>query len=112
MRAYFTRRSNSTMTDTQHHRLIVLGSGPAGYTAAFKPIATLAAFRLEKIHGKIKKALKTPSKLDAYSLAHLSEARKRIEKALDADYVYNASDMSGGGGGFLFLMKDTENENP
>ncbi|HCD28439.1 MAG TPA: thioredoxin-disulfide reductase, partial [Gammaproteobacteria bacterium] len=22
------------MTDTQHHRLIVLGSGPAGYTAA------------------------------------------------------------------------------
>ena len=34
MRAYFTRRSNSTMTDTQHHRLIVLGSGPAGYTAA------------------------------------------------------------------------------
>ena len=22
------------MTDTQHHRLIILGSGPAGYTAA------------------------------------------------------------------------------
>ena len=36
--------------------------------------------------------------LDAYTKAHLQEASVRIEKALDADYIYNAEDMSGGGG--------------
>jgi thioredoxin reductase (NADPH) len=27
-------RSNDSMSDTRHHRLLILGSGPAGYTAA------------------------------------------------------------------------------
>ena len=36
-----------------------------------------------------------------YTLAHLSEAKVRIEKALDASYVYNAG---GAGGGMSYLM--------
>ena len=89
-------------------RLIDLTMPDAGYTAAYKPIATLAAFQLNRIQDKIENAIKTPSKLDAYSLAHLSEAKKRIEKALDADYIYNADDLGGGGGGFFILFQDPE----
>ena len=87
-------------------RLIDLTMEEDSYNAASKPIRTLAAHRLSKLEGKIKKALKTPSKLDAYTLAHLSEAKNRIEKALDADYIYNAGSMGGGGGGLLFFLKE------
>ena len=43
---------------------------------------------------------------DPYSAAHLSEASVRIEKALDADYIYNTSDIGGGGGAIRFIMED------
>ena len=37
----------------------------------------------------------------------LSEAKLRIEKALDAQYIYNADDVGGGGsGGFFFFHED------
>ena len=43
---------------------------------------------------------------DPYSQSHLSEASIRIEKALDADYIYNASSM--GGGGVLRFMREPQ----
>jgi len=90
-------------------RLIDLTLPSAGFTAAYKPIPTLAVHRLKKINAKIKKALKTPSKLDDYSLAHLEDANTRIEKALDADYIYNVNDLGGGGGGGFMLFLQPEN---
>jgi len=88
-------------------RLIDLAMDP-GPGAASKPIAQLATMKLKEIQSKIAKLTdKNASKLDAYSLAHLSEAKLRIEKALDANYIYNAGAM-GGGGGFSFFGKTTD----
>jgi hypothetical protein len=79
----------------------------AGPGAASRPIAQLATMKLKEIEGKISKLLdKNSGKLDSYSLAHLTEARIRIQKALDANYIYNASAI-GGGGGFDFFGRTT-----
>ena len=74
-------------------RLIDLTLPSAGFTAAYKPISNLALLRLRHIQKQIEKALKAEDQLDPYSLAHLEEARVRIEKALDASYVYNVNDL-------------------
>ena len=57
---------------------------------------------LSELKGKIDESLESGEGLDPYTKAHLVEASKRIEKALDADYVYNQS--SGGGGAPLILF--------
>ncbi len=68
-----------------------------GFNEAGKTISTLAALRLRDISSRIENTLKQgDSNIDAYSLAHLSDVRTRIDKALDAGYIRNA----GGGGGF------------
>ena len=52
---------------------------------------------------KIQQTLKnSDSRLDPYTVAHLTEAEHRITKALDAAYVYN-TDSGGGFGGFRFF---------
>lgn len=91
-------------------RLIDLTLPSAGFSAAYKPISNLAVYRLRKIHDKIEQIMKTPGNLDEYSLAHLEEAKTRIAKALDADYIYNASDVGGGGGGYLLMFQPTESD--
>lgn len=92
-------------------RLIDLTLPSAGSSAAYKPISNLAVYRLRKIHNKIDQIMKTPGNLDEYSLAHLEEAKTRIAKALDADYIYNANDVGGGGGGgFLMFFQPTESD--
>jgi hypothetical protein len=75
-------------------RLIDLSLGE-GSNAAGKTIANLATAKLRELQDKITKALS--AKLDPYSQAHLSEAKLRIGKALEAQYIFNAG---GGGGGF------------
>jgi len=40
--------------------------------------------------------------LDAYTRAHLSETKLRIDKALDAGYLLNANAMGGGFPHFLY----------
>jgi hypothetical protein len=77
-------------------------SGEAG-----KAVSNLATTRLrglkDRIEAIIGKDGKDKSGLDDYSYAHLAEARIRIEKALDAQYIYNTQDIGGGGfGGFWF----------
>ena len=55
--------------------------------------------RVERKHG---------NDMDAYSRAHLAEARSQIERALDAQYLYNTDDIGGGGMdlGFLFMQEN------
>jgi hypothetical protein len=41
---------------------------------------------------------------DPYTTAHLSQAKERIQKALDANYILNPSRGGGGGGGFQIIF--------
>lgn len=87
-------------------RLIDLTMPNAGSGEAYKAISNLSMMKLREINKKItgiigEKGDKTGS-LDAYTFAHLSEAKIRIEKALDAQYIYNQSSGGGGFGGLLF----------
>jgi hypothetical protein len=84
-------------------RMIDLTLPNNGSSAAYKAISNLAVKQLRDLKEKIEQAVKTNAKsMDPYTEAHLSEAAHRIEKALDADYVYNQS--SGLAGDFLFLF--------
>ncbi len=74
-------------------------SGEAG-----KPVQTLAVMHLRRINEKIRGIIDDKGRaggLDPYTQAHLADARTKIEKALDANYVRNAGGM---GGGFPYWM--------
>ncbi len=68
-------------------RLIDLIGPSAESNSSKKPIQKLAAQEL----GTIAASIQTDAKLDPYTSAHLADAKKRIEKALDADYVIDVS---------------------
>ncbi|MCW5754714.1 MAG: zinc-dependent metalloprotease [Phycisphaeraceae bacterium] len=68
-----------------------VATGPAGMAAA-----NLATSQLRELHGRLDELLKNGSRLDTYSRAHLSEAKIRISKALEAQYVYNTGGAGGG----------------
>ena len=76
-------------------RMIDLSLPGAGSGEAYKAVSNLSIFRLRQLNTKItsiigEKADKAGN-LDPYSVAHLAETKTRIEKALDAGYVYNQS---------------------
>jgi hypothetical protein len=75
---------------------------PTGSNAA-KPITSLALMQLKEVKRKIDTALGGPG-LDPYSIAHLTECQTRIAKAVDAIYIYNQPELSGGGGGGGFMI--------
>jgi hypothetical protein len=77
-------------------RLIDLTMPDSWSQASHKPIANLALMHLRQLSGRLA-AKQESSGLDNYSKAHLSEARLRIEKALDAGYLLNAGGMGAGG---------------
>lgn len=75
------------------------------FNAAHKPIAQLAAARLRDIHGRIESVIsKANSNLDPYTSAHLVEAKTRIGKALEAQYLANPPTVSLPPGLFPFLQ--------
>ncbi|MEQ1880317.1 MAG: hypothetical protein ABL878_05025, partial [Burkholderiales bacterium] len=61
--------------------------------------------KLRELKGKIEKiggdGKAKPGDLDSYTYSHLTEAKARIDRALDAIYVYNANQM---GGGMIFML--------
>jgi hypothetical protein len=86
----------------EHMERLIDLSMNAGTSAASKPISNLATMKLREISAKIGKIQgKNAEKVDSYTLAHLTESKMRIDKALDAQYIYNASGMGGGGGGII-----------
>jgi hypothetical protein len=77
------------------------------FTAAYKPISTLAIVELKKIQEKINQVLtKVGSKADPYTVAHLSEARDQIKKALDAQVIYNAKEIGQGNRSQVIIIGD------
>ena len=93
-------------------RLIDLALPGSGYSVAYKPIGNLARLELRKIEKLIEKAQSSGGdRHDDYTTAHLAQAAEEIEKSLDADYIYNAEDIGGGGGfGGFFIFQPTESQ--
>jgi len=90
-------------------RLIDLAMPGSGSQAAYKPIATLAVADIRNLGARIQKTLKAGGdKIDPYTRAHLEDAGAVIAKALNAEYIYNANDLKGGGGGFHLLFGEDQ----
>ncbi len=86
-------------------RLIDLTLPGGGSSAASRAISMLAAENLRQIVKKIDNAQSSGAdKHDAYTTAHLSQAKARIEKALDADYILNPGSGGGASDGLIFLF--------
>ena len=104
----FTARQpmiSSLRRNLQHEhieRMIDLSFGNGGPGEASKAISNLSVAKLREIKARIDGVMKDDANIDPYSKAHLSEARTRIEKALDAGYVYNAGSAGGGLPFFMF----------
>lgn len=76
-------------------RLIDLTLPGNGSSAASRAISMLSATQLQTVLDKINAAQSSAAdRHDPYTTAHLAQTRKRIEKALEADYILNPS--SGG----------------
>ena len=90
-------------------RLIDLAFPDTFGGASAKPASNLAIAKLREIEAKITAIIDGGGKdrLDPYSYSHLSEAKLRIDKALDASYIYNTDKIGGGGfPAFLFFGTD------
>lgn len=81
-------------------RLIDLTLPNSIFGSASKAIATITTAKLRELKGKIDRIIgdgkSKPNDLDSYTYAHLTESRARIERALEAVYVYNAGQLGGG----------------
>ncbi|MGH7245180.1 MAG: zinc-dependent metalloprotease [Phycisphaerales bacterium] len=77
----------------QHLEFLVFLTEPnAFFGEASKPISNLALYQLRTIQDKIKGILESKSasgRLDAYTIAHLTEANERIKGVLNSTYIYN-----------------------
>ncbi|QDT13206.1 zinc-dependent metalloprotease [Planctomycetes bacterium K23_9] len=72
-------------------RLLDLVLESSDDTAAYKPISNLARMELRNLSAKIESSIKKcGKKMDAYTLAHLTETKERVDRALEAGYTYNA----------------------
>jgi hypothetical protein len=70
-------------------RLIDLVLKEPADTAAYKPISTLARMQLRELKTRIARSLETcGNKMDAYSVAHLTESQERITRVLEAGYMF------------------------
>ncbi|MCH8251595.1 MAG: zinc-dependent metalloprotease, partial [Planctomycetes bacterium] len=78
----------------QLERLIDLSMLDSGFGAAGLPISNLCCYKLHELHDKIAAVLDNGGgRVDPYTVAHLAEAKVRIAKALDAQYIYNLGDI-------------------
>jgi len=90
-------------------RLIDLTMPGAVRGAAAKPIASLATMHLREVAGEINDRLSDRrARMGDEVKAHLEEIAARIEQALDAEYIYNTDDLSGGGAMTIIFGRDAE----
>lgn len=76
-------------------RLIDLSMGTTNLNASSMPVKTLSVAQLRDLHKRIGEKLKNADRMDAYTAAHFGEASTRIERALEASYIYNADQIGG-----------------
>jgi hypothetical protein len=89
-------------------RLIDLSHPGSGSTEAFKPIANQASFELTSVLARVNKILKARKNVDPYTLAHLEKLKEQIEKSKQAQSIYNASEVGGGGSGSFMFFREVE----
>jgi len=88
-------------------RLIDLSMPNTWGQASHKPIGNLALMHLRNLSARIGKTVDARNEgIDAYSKAHLTESKLRIDKAVDASYVLNGGGL-GGGLPFIFYIGRT-----
>jgi hypothetical protein len=75
-------------------RLIDLSVTNPRFGGAAKPIRNLARYQLRDLNEGIDRVLAQEHRVDPYTIAHLSETKVRIEKALDGQYIYNLDDIN------------------
>src|SRR6056297_2943335 len=76
-------------------RLIDLVLEDAGGVAAHMPISNLARMQLRSLSRRMEDSIaKCAGKMDAYTVAHLTESKQRIDRALEAGYTYNGGQQS------------------
>jgi len=93
-------------------RLIDLSMESGSGGAAMNAISNLATMQLRDLHERVEDLLtgRNAGSVDAYSRAHLGEAKIRIAKALEAQYIYNANDIGAGGVTNIILGESTEGD--
>ncbi|MFQ5414258.1 MAG: zinc-dependent metalloprotease [Phycisphaerae bacterium] len=92
-------------------RLIDLSMLDSGFGASGKAIATLCCFKLHELVDRIDGALgQSSARIDPYTLAHLGEAKVRIQKALDAQYVYNLDDIRVNAGATTIIIGQPQDD--
>ena len=88
-------------------RLIDLINPDSFGNAAAKPVAALASLHLRQVRGEIEEVVGSSgmgsARISDEVNAHLTELHKRIGMALDAQYIYNAEDIGGGGPMTIFF---------
>ena len=90
-------------------RLIDLTKPDAFNNAVYKPISNLAFARLRLLRDKLSTIVgdgTKPGRFDPYTFAHLNEAKVRLDSVLNAQYIYNAGQMGGGGTTIIMMGKD------
>jgi hypothetical protein len=71
-------------------RIVSLASSSNGLGVVSSPMASLARQQLREINEQIAEVMsRDGGRLDAYSKAHLIDAKGHIERVIDAAYVYN-----------------------
>lgn len=79
---------------------LILEDSPS--TAAYSPITNLARMELRALAASMESTMKKcEGKMDAYTLAHLTESKERINRALEAGYTYGGKQQ---GAGMLMLL--------
>ena len=79
-------------------RLIDMSMPANGFRAAAVPVRDLSRNQLWELGESLPAFLDAhENELDPYTEAHLRETQAMIDRAMDAQYIYNANDMGGGG---------------
>jgi hypothetical protein len=90
-------------------RLLDLVLETSDDTAAYKPISNLARMELRSLSDRIKASLdKCGNKMDAYTRAHLTETKERVDRALEAGYTYNSGTQQSGVTMLMLLGEEEE----
>ena len=91
-------------------RMLDMAGQNNGFGAVSTAVSTLTRAQLRRLNTDIKETLGRRSKLDPYTVAHLQDAESIISRALNSQFIYNTSDIGGGGMSQMMMMFGEEKE--